>query len=314
VGALIGAAVAAAAGTSIVSVGARAAVRQPTLYGAPLLEIQECFDHKASSPTALDAWGLVRAPAGWLGYATPPNLKRQRCDIGSLDFDPSSDRAGCLDISGVQDAQDNTVKPTSLARLASDYADTFGIKGWSSRVYSMPRSQGMPGMLVVQHDQTPPAGLTVQDDVLYLSRDRREFYELSLFPSSTNIKGCSSSERTGSTSTALAIARSFRIAFRGPHRETTPGPPLRIPVPPSRRGFSCATEPGASQNDCPPANQYGPPANYCDTHRCIANYDNGRGYVLECNDGEWSHSGGQPGACSGHGGESRNPPGPPPKY
>jgi hypothetical protein len=43
---------------------------------------------------------------------------------------------------------------------------------------------------------------------------------------------------------------------------------------------------------------------FCDTHQCIDNFDNGTGYIVECNDGEWSHSGGRPGACSYHGGES----------
>jgi hypothetical protein len=43
---------------------------------------------------------------------------------------------------------------------------------------------------------------------------------------------------------------------------------------------------------------------FCDTHACIDNFDNGSGYVVKCADGEWSHSGGRPGACSYHGGET----------
>jgi hypothetical protein len=43
---------------------------------------------------------------------------------------------------------------------------------------------------------------------------------------------------------------------------------------------------------------------FCSTHSCIGNFDNGRGSVVQCADGEWSHSGGLPGACSGHGGEN----------
>lgn len=43
---------------------------------------------------------------------------------------------------------------------------------------------------------------------------------------------------------------------------------------------------------------------FCDTHQCIDNFDNGTGYIVQCNDGEWSQSGGRPGACSDHGGES----------
>jgi hypothetical protein len=47
-------------------------------------------------------------------------------------------------------------------------------------------------------------------------------------------------------------------------------------------------------------------AGFCDTHACIENFDNGGGYIVQCNDGMWSHSGGLPGACSYHGGESGN--------
>jgi hypothetical protein len=43
---------------------------------------------------------------------------------------------------------------------------------------------------------------------------------------------------------------------------------------------------------------------FCASHRCIANFDNGHGSIVRCADGEWAHSGGESGACSGHGGES----------
>jgi hypothetical protein len=43
---------------------------------------------------------------------------------------------------------------------------------------------------------------------------------------------------------------------------------------------------------------------FCETHSCIDNFDNGIGYIVQCSDGMWSHSGGRPGACSYHGGES----------
>jgi hypothetical protein len=43
---------------------------------------------------------------------------------------------------------------------------------------------------------------------------------------------------------------------------------------------------------------------FCSTHTCIDNFDNGTGYIVQCADGEWSQSGGRPGACSYHGGET----------
>jgi hypothetical protein len=43
---------------------------------------------------------------------------------------------------------------------------------------------------------------------------------------------------------------------------------------------------------------------FCARHDCIPNFSNGSGYIVECVDGMWSHSGGLPGACSYHGGET----------
>lgn len=42
---------------------------------------------------------------------------------------------------------------------------------------------------------------------------------------------------------------------------------------------------------------------FCSNHNCISNFDNGNGYIVQCGDGMWSHSGGLQGACSDHGGE-----------
>ena len=41
---------------------------------------------------------------------------------------------------------------------------------------------------------------------------------------------------------------------------------------------------------------------FCSTHQCIPNFWNGTGSIVQCVYGEWSHSGGERGACSGYGG------------
>jgi len=46
----------------------------------------------------------------------------------------------------------------------------------------------------------------------------------------------------------------------------------------------------------------GSDATFCNTHSCIASFNSGRGSIVQCADGEWSHSGGLPGVCSQHGG------------
>lgn len=50
---------------------------------------------------------------------------------------------------------------------------------------------------------------------------------------------------------------------------------------------------------------YAPPSSFCSYFDCIPNFPNGTGYVVECNDSMFSHSGGRQGACSYHDGEQR---------
>jgi hypothetical protein len=53
----------------------------------------------------------------------------------------------------------------------------------------------------------------------------------------------------------------------------------------------------------PPASDEGASSgDFCATHVCIPNYDNGSGSRVQCRDGSYSHSGGKQGACSHHGG------------
>lgn len=44
-------------------------------------------------------------------------------------------------------------------------------------------------------------------------------------------------------------------------------------------------------------------AQFCKMYSCIPNFSNGNGTIVQCRDGQWSHSGGLSGACSDHGGE-----------
>lgn len=50
---------------------------------------------------------------------------------------------------------------------------------------------------------------------------------------------------------------------------------------------------------------YSPPSNFCSYFSCINNFWNGVGYVMECQDGMYSKSGGRSGSCSWHGGNLR---------
>lgn len=50
---------------------------------------------------------------------------------------------------------------------------------------------------------------------------------------------------------------------------------------------------------------YSPPITFCSFFNCIGSFWDGRGYVIQCQDGEFSQSGGIQGSCSYHGGNYR---------
>ena len=81
----------------------------------------------------------------------------------------------------------------------------------------------------------------------------------------------------------------------------SPPPSTPTPTPPSDTTTTSITPP--SDPTPPPTTTTTPtPAGFCDTHACIPSFASGRGTVVQCSDGLWSHSGGIQGACSGHGG------------
>ncbi len=79
-------------------------------------------------------------------------------------------------------------------------------------------------------------------------------------------------------------------------------------VPPAAPPNTCGAPANPFGYDfCPPASViYSPPSSFCGYFNCIPSFwDSTKGYVEECHDGTYSHSGGRPGACSYHGGELR---------
>ena len=84
------------------------------------------------------------------------------------------------------------------------------------------------------------------------------------------------------------IARDWRHTFVGTPIETAGGNA------PSREARSSVTTTSGPVS--------GTPTDFCATHQCIASFAEGHGTIVQCADGEWSHSGGRPGVCSRHGG------------
>jgi len=89
-----------------------------------------------------------------------------------------------------------------------------------------------------------------------------------------------------------------------PTPRAAPPPPLPAPAP---RNTCGAPANPFGYDFCSPGNViYGPPSNFCSYFNCIKSFwQSTKGYVDECQDGTYSHSGGRQGACSYHGGELR---------
>ena len=119
-----------------------------------------------------------------------------------------------------------------------------------------------------------------------------------------------------STPTSTPAATPTPTASPTPTPAPTP-PPTPLPTPTPRP----APPPPTAQpvNLCgAPSNPWGynfcggglinsPDASFCNYFNCIPSFwQFTNGYVVQCNDGTFSHSGGRSGACSYHGGEARS--------
>jgi hypothetical protein len=88
-----------------------------------------------------------------------------------------------------------------------------------------------------------------------------------------------------------------------PTARPTPRPTPRPTNPPNTCG---APANPWGYNFCVGGLIYSPPSDFCSYFNCIPSFwTSTKGYVDECNDGTYSHSGGRSGACSYHGGERR---------
>ena len=126
---------------------------------------------------------------------------------------------------------------------------------------------------------------------------------------STTQTSTTSSQNSGSTpivgTTPTVIPTATATPKPSPTHQPTPTP-TRVPQPTPR-----PTQPPACQavNGNPwcynftPGNYItSPPSNFCSYFSCIASFWNGHGHVEECQDTEYSLSGGIQGSCSHHGG------------
>lgn len=89
------------------------------------------------------------------------------------------------------------------------------------------------------------------------------------------------------------------VAFTGPA-----GPGTSAPVTSTSASSPPSPGPSTPEVEQPGSSSHATDDEFCSAHQCIENFPNGNGSIVQCQDGEWSHSGGLSGACSDHGGEA----------
>jgi hypothetical protein len=139
--------------------------------------------------------------------------------------------------------------------------------------------------------------------------------------------GCGPTENANDAGAAATDSPRVATTTSAPAAPTTPRPKPRIKPPPPAPKPTPTPTPKPTRKPTPkpvarstcgaPANPWGynfcgrgsylysPAADVCGYFDCIPNFDNGVGYMVQCNDGMYSMSGGRRGACSYHSGEGR---------
>lgn len=118
---------------------------------------------------------------------------------------------------------------------------------------------------------------------------------------------------TAATATATATAAPAATATPKPKPTATPKPRPTATPQPKPTATPKPSCPNGAVNNNPWCYNFtsgstisNPPSNFCNYFNCIKSFwENTNGYVEQCVDGMYSHSGGRSGSCSSHGGNSR---------
>jgi hypothetical protein len=107
-----------------------------------------------------------------------------------------------------------------------------------------------------------------------------------------------------SVPTTLPIPTPSPASQSVPTTQPTPTPKPAVAAPPQPTPTQPPAQPTYNFNSSGGTLVYNPPANFCESSRtCVSTFWTAtRGYVVECANGKYSHSGGISGACSRDGG------------
>ena len=94
-----------------------------------------------------------------------------------------------------------------------------------------------------------------------------------------------------------------QLAFPGPSPAGETGTATGTETSTSPGGTTTGAVPSTSPVEGPGSSSHATDAQFCSSHSCIDNFSAGNGTIVQCTDGQWSHSGGLSRACSDHGGE-----------
>jgi hypothetical protein len=131
------------------------------------------------------------------------------------------------------------------------------------------------------------------------------------------VAACGSPQAPGAVAAASTTAQATTSVPATAAAAPTVAPPAAAPTPrPTVAPTARPTAPppnlcGAPANPwnynfCAGGTISSPPSNFCSYFNCIPSFwQSTKGYVEECMDGTYSHSGGRSGSCSSHGGNLR---------
>jgi hypothetical protein len=149
---------------------------------------------------------------------------------------------------------------------------------------------------------------------------------IALFGYATLAPGPADERRDGSAAIAAELTPRPTAAAVSPSSDGEPGTEATTGQGASRAPVAVASPVRSSPSPSPkggtgsycgaPGNPWGynfcggepitdPDASFCDVFDCVKNFEKGKGYVVQCNDGVFSKSGGRGGSCVQHAGEKR---------
>jgi hypothetical protein len=122
------------------------------------------------------------------------------------------------------------------------------------------------------------------------------------------LAACGATGGNVTTTTPTSVVQTL-TPTKAPTPKPTPKPTARPTAKPTNPPANTCGAPSNpwGYNFCGGSLIYSPPSTFCDYFTtCIPSFwESTKGYVEECSDGTYSHSGGRSGSCSDHGGNRR---------